>query len=199
MADGKSGGGEAHVNPQDAEVVDVCGGLGETPALPPPDGIPPAAGNALGREAGIPDAPDPVAPALMALLQQVLATQQAIVRRLVCVDNNQAQPQHQPQQQQQHRAAQAPVGEPFSGLLTPWAGGALRGQQPPEPQDEHLQAAITAGLKANAKQAADPWRAKKGAKFFIARGGFNMAEEINRILLLLVLDKAAHVSDKITT
>ena len=37
MADGNSGGGEAHVNPQDAEVVDLGGGLGEKPAqLPPP-------------------------------------------------------------------------------------------------------------------------------------------------------------------
>ena len=49
------------------------GGLGENPALPPPDGIPPAAGNGQGRAAGIADAPDLVASALMALLQQVLA------------------------------------------------------------------------------------------------------------------------------
>ena len=34
MADGNSGQGEAQVNPQDGEVVDVGGGLGEGPALP---------------------------------------------------------------------------------------------------------------------------------------------------------------------
>ena len=45
MADGNSGEGEVRVNPPDAAVVDVGGGLGEGPALPPPDGIPPAAGN----------------------------------------------------------------------------------------------------------------------------------------------------------
>ena len=83
--------------------------------------------------------------------------------------------------------------------MAPWAGGAMGGQQPLEPQDAHLQAAIITGVKANAKQAADLWRAKEGAKFFISRGGFNMTEEINRALLLLVLDKVVHVSDKVIT
>ena len=96
MANGSSGGGEAHVNPQDAEVVDVGGGLGGDPALPLPDSIPPAAGTGQGGAAGnVADAPDPVAPALMALLQQVLATQQTIMGRLACVENNQTQPQQQ--------------------------------------------------------------------------------------------------------
>ena len=35
-------------------------------------------------------------------------------------------------------------------------------------------------------------------KFFIARGGFNMPEEINRQLLLLVLDTVADVSEAVT-
>ena len=74
------------------------GGLGEDPALPPPVSIPPVTGNGQGRAAGIADAPDPVAPAVMALLQQVLWAQQAIVGSLVCVANNQVHPQQQPQQ-----------------------------------------------------------------------------------------------------
>ena len=51
------------------------GGLGEDPALPPLDTIPPAAGNGQGGAAGIADPPDPVAPDLMALLQHLLGTQ----------------------------------------------------------------------------------------------------------------------------
>ena len=56
----------------------------------------------------------------------------------------------------------------------------------------------TAGLKANAKQAADLWRGKEGTKFLISRGGFNMLEETNRQLLLVVLDKVVDVSEAIT-
>ena len=90
MADGNPGGGEAHVILQGADVVDVGGGLGEDPALPFPDGIPPAGRNGQGGVAGnVADAPAPVDPALVALLQQVLAIQQAIVERLACVENNQ--------------------------------------------------------------------------------------------------------------
>ena len=85
-----------HVNFQDAEVAGVGGGLGEDPALPPLDGVPPAGGNYQGGAAGnVTDSPNPVAPALMALLQQVLATQQTIMGRLACVENNQTQPQQQ--------------------------------------------------------------------------------------------------------
>ena len=60
-------------------------GLGGDPALPTPDGIPPAGGNGQGGVAGnVADSPAPVAPALITLLQQVLATQQGIVGRLAC-------------------------------------------------------------------------------------------------------------------
>ena len=54
---------------------------------------------------------------------------------------------------------------------------------------------VTAGVKANTKQAADLWRANEGPKLFIARGGFNGSEEINRRLLVIVLHTVAHVSD----
>ena len=80
------GGGEEHANLEGAEVIDVGGGLGGDQTLPPPDGILPAGGNGQG---GGEVANAPEAPALM--LQQVLATQQAIVGRLACVENNQAQ------------------------------------------------------------------------------------------------------------
>lgn len=53
-------------------------------------------------------------------------------------------------------------------------------------------------MNANAKQAADLWRAKEGAKRFVARGDFNLPEDINRQLLLLVLDKVADVSEAVT-
>ena len=75
-----------------AEVIDVGGGLGGGQALPPTIGILPAGGKGRGGGAV---ANAPVAPALLALLQQVLATQQAIVGRLACVENNQAQPLQQ--------------------------------------------------------------------------------------------------------
>ena len=139
MADDVPGGGEEHVNLQGVEVVDVGCGLGRDPALPPPDGILPAGGNGQGGVAGNADAPAPVAPALMTLLQQVLATQQAIVGRLACVENNQVQQvlatqraivgrlacvensQVQPQQQlqQQQVVAQPPGGAPLGGLMSP--------------------------------------------------------------------------------
>ena len=109
----------------------------------------------------------------------MLATQQAIVERLACVENNQAQPQQQLQHhpQQQQGVAQPPGLAPLGGLMAPWAGGAMGGQQISEPQDAHQHVAISAGVKANAKQAADLWWANEGAKFFIARRGFNMTEE----------------------
>ena len=49
----------------------------------------------------------PAAPALMTLMQQVMATQQAIVESLACMENNQAQPL-----QQQQVAAQPPDSAP---------------------------------------------------------------------------------------
>ena len=61
------------------------------------------------------------------------------------------------------------------------------------------QAAVSAGVKANAKHAADLWRAKEGGEFFVARGGYNVPENINRALLLQMLDKVAHISEKVIT
>ena len=116
--------------------------------------------------------------------------------RLACVENNQAQPL---QQQQQPVAAQSPGGIPLGGLMAPCAAVAMGGQHPPAPQDALQQAAVTAGVKANAKQAADLWSAKEEAKFFIAREVYYMPEDIDRALLLLVLDKVAHVSEKAIT
>ena len=70
MAGGNPGGGEVHVNLQGVEVVDVGGGVGGDPALPLPDGIPTAGGSGQDGVAGnIADAPAPVTPVLMALLQ----------------------------------------------------------------------------------------------------------------------------------
>ena len=52
--------------------------------------------------------------------------------------------------------AAQPLGcAPLGGLMVRWAGGVMGGQQPPAPQDPLQQAAVTAGVKANAKQAAD--------------------------------------------
>ena len=59
-----------------AKIMDVGGGLVGAQALPPPVGIRPAEGNGQGKGA-VTNAL--VAPALMALILQVLATQQEIV------------------------------------------------------------------------------------------------------------------------
>ena len=67
-------------------------------------------------------------------------------------------------------------------------------QKPPAPQDALQQAAVTAGVKANTKQAADHWRAKVREK-----SGFCMPADINRAILLLVLDNVAHVSENVIT
>ena len=67
-------------------------------------------------------------------------------------------------------------------------------------KDAIQQATVTAGVKANAKQAnrrltsGGPTR---GRKLFIARGGFNVSEELNRGLRVIVLHTAAHVSDAV--
>ena len=73
------------------------------------------------------------------------------------------------------------------------------GEQPlPALQDANPQAAISAGVKATAKQAADLWHALEGPKFFIARGGYNMQEVITRPLLLPALDEVAYESEAVT-
>ena len=152
------------------EVIYVGDGLGNDQYLSPAFGILPAGGNGQSGGAVV---NAPVAPAIMTLLQQVLATQQATVGRLTCVENNRAQPLLLLQQQQHHQvAAQPPGGAPLGGLMVPWAGGAMGGQQPVAPQEALQQAAVTAGIKTNAKQAADLWRATEGPKFFISRGCF---------------------------
>lgn len=58
--------------------------------------------------------------------------------------------------------------------------------------------AVTAGVKAKVKLAADLWRAKEGPKLLIARSGFNVSEERNRgLFLLIVLGSVAHVFDDV--
>ena len=135
--------------------VDVGGDQGEGAGLPGP--IAPAGGIYPGPPVTAAD------PAMLAVLQKLLASNHAIAARLTCLENNQAEPQQLQQQQQQHpqqqqplqHVAQPPGGAIAGGLLAPWAGGAMGGQPLPAPQDANLQAAISAGVKATAKQAAD--------------------------------------------
>ena len=54
-------------------------------------------------------------------------------------------------------------------------------------------------IKANARLAAELWRSLAGAKYFLARGGFSVAEELSPDLLRLVLKKIASVSVACTT
>ena len=82
--------------------------------------------------------------------------------------------------------------------MAPWAGGAMGGQPLPAPQDANLQAAISAGVKDTAKQAADLWHALEGPDFFIAHGVYNTQEVITHPLLLLALDEVAYVSEAVT-
>ena len=82
--------------------------------------------------------------------------------------------------------------------MAPWAGGAIEGQPLPAPQDANLTAAISAGVEATAKQAADLWHALEGPEFFIARGGYNKQKVITRPLLLLALDEVTYVSEAVT-
>jgi len=184
----------------------VGGGQGEGAGLPGPGAL--AGGIGQGGAAGIgPGLPAAVAdPAMMAVLQQLLASNHAIAARLTCLENSQAHPQQQEQQQQQQpqeiqppqQGAQPPGGAIAGGLLAPWAGGAMGGQLLPASHDANQQAAISAGVKATAKQAADLWHAPEGPKFFIARGGFNMQEVVTRPLLLMALNEVAFVSDAVT-
>ena len=149
--------------------LDVVGGEQGEGAGQPGSGAPDGGigkGGAAGIGRGLPAAP--ADPAMMAVLQQLLTSNHAIAARITCLENIQAHPQplvqvHQP-----------PGGAIAGGLAAPCAGGAMGGQPLPAPQDANIQAAISAGVKATAKRAADLWHALEGPKFFIARGGFNM-------------------------
>ena len=128
-------------------------------------------------------------PAIVVLLQELLASQQAIAARLTNVENNQEHPQLQQYQQAQpaHQSQQAALQ---------LAGGSAH-IMASATKEALQQATVTAGVKANTKQAADLWRGNEGPKLFIARGGSNVSEEINRGLLVIVLDTVAHVSDAV--
>ena len=109
---------------------------------------------------------------IVALLQELLASQQAIALRLTDVESNQAHPQLQ-----QHQQAQ-PAHQPRQAALQLVGGSTL--SMASATKDALRQATVTAGVKANAKQAADLWRTNERPKLFIAVGGFNVSEEINR-------------------
>ena len=92
--------------------------------------------------------------AIVALLQELLATLQAITARLSNIENNQAHPQLQ-----RHRQAQ-PARQPQQAAFQ-LAGGSTHSMASAT-KDAIQQATITAGLTANAKEAADLWRANNG-------------------------------------
>ena len=79
------GGGEEHGNLEGAEVFDMGGGFRVGQALPPPCGK-----ETMTKAEGRSRMP-PVAPALVALLQQAPATKLVIVGRLACAEDDQAQ------------------------------------------------------------------------------------------------------------
>ena len=110
-------------------------------------------------------------PAIMVLLQELLASQQAIAARLTNIEKSQAHPQPQQHQQAQPAHQPQPAALPLAGGAPSMAFVTKYAMQ---------QAAVTAGVKANAKQAADHWRANEGPKLSITSGGFNVSEEINR-------------------
>ena len=66
----------------------------------------------------------------------------------------QVKEQQQQQLQPLLQAHQPSRGAIAGGLLAPWADGAIRGQPLPALPDSNLQVAISAGLKATAKQVA---------------------------------------------
>ena len=146
----------------DADAPLDVGEQGEGAGLPGPGttagGI--CQGGAAGIGPGFPAASHDSA--MMAILQQLLANH-AIAARLEGLENIEAHPQQQEQQQQQQpqhlpplqHVAQPPGGAIVGGLLAPWAGGTMGGQSLPAPQDANLQTAISAGVKATAKQATD--------------------------------------------
>ena len=125
-------------------------------------------GNGVGPVQAVAAAADP---AIVALLQELLASQQAVAARLTNAENHQAHPQLQ-----QHQQAQ-PAHQPQQAALQ-LAGGSAHSLASAT-KDAIQQATVTAGVKANAKQAADLWRANEGPNVFITRGGFNVSEEIN--------------------
>eukprot|EP00904_Undaria_pinnatifida_P009624 jgi/Undpi1/5792/HiC_scaffold_2.g01066.m1 len=55
-------------------------------------------------------------------------------------------------------------------------------------------AAATAAIKANARLAAEVWRSMAGAKYFIARGSFSVAEPLTPDILGFILKEVASVS-----
>ena len=99
MAGDNPGGGLEHVDQgEDKDApLNVGGGSGAGAGLPPPGAVVAAGG--IGEDGPAGDGPDaPVAaagPAVMALLQQLLASNQSIAISLNCVENQQAQPQQQ--------------------------------------------------------------------------------------------------------
>lgn len=52
-----------------------------------------------------------------------------------------------------------------------------------------------AGVKCNAKRAADHWRSTAGPKLFIMRGGFNGSDEMSIDRLQVVLREVTHVTE----
>ena len=95
-------------------------------------------------------------PGIVALLQELLASQQAIAARLTKVVNNQAHPQLQQHQQAQlaHRPQQTALQLAGSSAHS-MASATKHATQ---------QAMVTAGIKANTKQAAEPLVGQRGVK-----------------------------------
>ena len=124
----------------------------------------------------------------MGLLQEFPASQQAISSCLTNVDNNQARTHLQ-----QHRQAQ-PAHQPQQAAIQ-LTGGVH--SMASATNDAIQQVAVTAGVKANAKQAAYLWRVNKGPILFIARIVFNVSEKIYRGSLVIVLDSAAQGHDAV--
>ena len=107
-------------------------------------------------------------PAIVALLKELLASQQAIDACLTNVENNQAHPQLQQHHQAQpaHQSQQAAL-QPAGGNNHSMASATKYAIQ---------QATVTGGVKSSVKQAAGLWRANKGPKLFIARDGCHVSE-----------------------
>ena len=61
----------------------------------------------------------------------------------------------------------------------------------PEPSQA---TAASAAIEANARLAVEMWRSLAGTKYFLARGGFSVAEELSSDLLCLIRKKIAGVS-----
>ena len=95
-------------------------------------------------------------PATVALLQELLGSQQAIAARLTNAENNQAHPQLQ-----QHQQAQ-PLRQPHQAALQLEGGSAHNLSS--ATKDAIPQTTVTAGVKANVKQAADLCRANERPK-----------------------------------